>query len=816
MIAQRITQSLRYRLVVSSVLIQIMFVSLLVAHSINLIEDNLLKQSEVRLHELERLLNTSLAAPLIQQDFEVLQEILNDSIREDGIIYFELVGSNGQLITKSGGNAQHIPHIEEHLTLASSVALGNDTFDAHIDLIVAGIKYGKLHYGISLKSLDQIKSALLEDSVLIAIIGIVFSGLALFFSGMWLTRNLTKLAEASQEFAGGNLCARVHVDSKDEVRYLAQAFNYMAESLDTRIQDLHHSQKEQKLLLKNSQQEKARLTSLLEVMTRGILFETLDERVAYYNPALIKILGLHDSPNLIGEFVSLVAENTKKGLKTQTKKDCLLNKSTFDNGSSALEFELLDGAVVIQRYYPVYDEENDIVGTLWIYEDVTVERQTAEQLVHLAEHDFLTGLYNRRKFEEEMNRQVDICRRHNTELALVFFDVDDFKYINDAFGHKYGDEVLNKVANDVGVLTRREELFCRLGGDEFAILVPDASLKSAQLLAERVRTAVSNISFQREEKRIRVTSSIGISMFPRHAVEMDELLVCADIAMYQAKDAGKNTWKVFEKNQEASQQLLKRINWDGQISDALENDSFDLYYQGVFSPENNELFCLEALVRMKVEGESNVILPGQFIPFAERSGKIIEIDRWVLKKVITTLAENPTIICISVNVSGRSFDDPTLAQFIVQTLETNNVKPQRLLLELTETAAVSDLHDAQRFINAMRDYGCKIAIDDFGSGYASFIYLKHLEADVVKIDGLFTHDLVKETDNQLFIKAIVDIAHGLNKKIVAEFVEDENSLELLVALGVDYVQGFYFQTPSESFPWITDLRSCKSVVENIN
>jgi len=814
MIAQRITQSLRYRLVVSSVLIQIMFVSLLVGHSINLIEDNLLKQSEVRLHELERLLNTSLAAPLVQQDFEVLQEILNDSIREDGILYFELVGSNGQLIAKSGGNDNHIPQLDEHLTLVSSVALGKDIFDTHIDLMVAGIQYGKLHYGISLKSLSQIKSALLEDSVLIAIVGIVFSGLALFFSGMWLTRNLTKLAEASQEFAIGNLCTRVDVDSKDEVRYLAQAFNYMAESLDTRIKDLHESQKEHKLLLKNSQQEKARLTSLLEVMTRGILFETLDERVAYYNPALIKVLGLHETPKFIGEFVSFVAECANRKIKTQTKKDCLLNKSVLDNGSSILEFELLDGTVVIQRFYPVYDEEKDIVGTLWIYEDVTVERQTAEQLIHLAEHDFLTGLYNRRKFEEEMNRQIDICRRHNTELVLVFFDVDDFKYINDAFGHKYGDEVLSKIASDVGVLVRREELFCRLGGDEFAILVPDANLKSAQLLAERVRTAVSNISFQREEKRIRVTSSIGISLFPKHAVEMDELLVCADIAMYQAKDAGKNTWKVFEKNQEASQQLLKRINWDVQISDALENESFELYYQGMFSPKNNELFCLEALLRMVVEGQSNVVLPGQFIPFAERSGKIIEIDRWVLKNVISTLAKNSTITCISVNISGRSFDDPMLAQFIVQTLEAYNVKPQRLLLELTETAAVTDLHDAQRFISAMRAYGCKIAIDDFGSGYASFIYLKHLEADVVKIDGLFTHDLIKETDNQLFIKAIVDIAHGLNKKTVAEFVEDEGSLELLEALGVDYVQGFYFQKPSKNFSWATEFCSDEEVVES--
>jgi len=815
MIPLRITQSLRFRLVASSVLIQIVFVSLLVMHSISLIEGNLLKQSEVRLYELERLLNTSLAAPLVQQDYEVVQEILDSSVREDGIIYLELVGIQGELIAKSGRKDLQIPKINDQVTLSSSIDLGKDVFDTHVDLKVAGIEYGKLHYGLSIKSFSQIKSALIEDSVLIVIVGIIFSGLALFLSGMWLTRNLTKLAQVSQEFADGNLSARVDIEANDEVHYLAQAFNYMAESLDTRIKDLHESQKEQRTLLRNSQQEKARLTSLLEVMTRGILFETLDERVAYYNPAVVKILGLQEAKCLIGKHITLVAENARKGLKTQTKKDCLLSKCDTDNEGSRLEFELLDGHIIIQRFYPVHDDEKNILGTLWIYEDVTVERKTAEQLVHLAEHDFLTGLFNRRKFEDEMNRQIDVCRRHNTELALVFFDIDDFKYINDAFGHKYGDEVLNKVASDVGVLTRKEELFCRLGGDEFAILLPDACLKSAKLLAERVRAAVSNITLQRDEKRIRITSSIGISIFPRHAVEMEELLVCADIAMYQAKDAGKNTWKVFEKSQEASQQLLKRINWDSQIVDALENDLLDIYYQGVFSSEKKDLFYLEALVRMKVQGENNVILPGQFIPFAERSGKIIEIDRWVLKKVIATLAKNPVLSCIAVNVSGRSFDDPTLAKFILQTLKKYDVRPQRLLLELTETAAVTDLHDAQRFISAMRACGCKIAIDDFGSGYASFVYLKHLEADVVKIDGLFTHDLVKETDNQLFIKAIVDIAHGLNKKIVAEFVEDASSLEILKALGVDYVQGFYFQTPSEILPWVTDLQIDKVVTEDI-
>lgn len=330
------------------------------------------------------------------------------------------------------------------------------------------------------------------------------------------------------------------------------------------------------------------------------------------------------------------------------------------------------------------------------------------------------------------------------------------------------------------------------------ILMPDADMKDAQLLAERVRSAVANILFHRDEKRILVTSSIGISLFPKHAIEVDELLVCADIAMYQAKEAGKNIWRVYEKKPATQRQLFKEINWDRQITEALALDMLELTYQGVFDVNTSELFYFEALVRMRNFDQTTLILPGQFIPFAERSGKIIEIDRWVIREVISTLAKNKMITCIAVNISGRSFDDQSLAQYIIQTLESYDVDPERLLLELTETAAVSDLHDAQRFIQIMKRYGCKIAIDDFGSGYASFMYLKHLDSDVVKIDGLFTRDLVNDKANQLFIKAIVDISRGLGKKTIAEFVEDVDSLEIVKTLGVDYVQGYYFHSPSEN------------------
>jgi len=379
-IPHRFTQSLRFKLVASSVLIQIVFVTLLVAHTINLVEDNLIKQSETRLLELDRLFNASLNAPMVQQDIETLQEILDESVRKDGLNYFVLFDRGGQLIAKAGEAAEYKNNVSIHESLASSIHSGKDILHSHVNINVVGIQYGQLHYGISIKSLVQIKSALIQDSLLIAIIGIIFSGLALFLTGMWLTRYLTNLAEVSQEFAAGNLCARVNDKSNDEIGYLAEAFNYMAESLDTRIKDLNDSQKAQNELLVISQQEKARLTSLLEVMTRGILFETLDEKIAYYNPAFVKMWDLHASSNVIGRAVFEVQENIKAILKTEVAKNALLSKNDAVDGGKGVEFELINGAMVIQRNYPVFDDEKNILGTLWIYEDVTVERQTAEQL----------------------------------------------------------------------------------------------------------------------------------------------------------------------------------------------------------------------------------------------------------------------------------------------------------------------------------------------------------------------------------------------------------------------------------------------------
>ncbi len=253
--------------------------------------------------------------------------------------------------------------------------------------------------------------------------------------------------------------------------------------------------------------------------------------------------------------------------------------------------------------------------------------------------------------------------------------------------------------------------------------------------------------------------------------------------------------------------MVTRLSWNDRISNALENNLLTLHFQGVFHIDNQQTPShLEVLVRMlDKDTPGGFIMPGHFIPQAEKSGKILEIDRWVIRESIALLGSSPNIPSLAVNISGRSFDEPTLPHYISELLKQHGVEPRRLLVELTETSAVTDLHDAQRFIEALRQTGCMVCLDDFGTGFSSFAYLKHLNADILKIDGLFIRDLVNNYDNQVFVKAIVDVARGLRKTTVAEFVENEEILEMLKEFGVDMVQGYHMDMPRGDHPALNIL-----------
>jgi len=309
--------------------------------------------------------------------------------------------------------------------------------------------------------------------------------------------------------------------------------------------------------------------------------------------------------------------------------------------------------------------------------------------------------------------------------------------------------------------------------------------------------AVSSLPFRFEGKNLRITTSVGIANFPEHGFITDDLVAKADTAMYAAKKRGKNTARTFEQVMFDSGEMSQHLTWNERIITALDNDKFVLHYQEVRSLKTGTVSHYELLIRMQDdEHPDKLIMPNNFIPMAEKSGKILLIDQWVVAKTIDILAANENIPSLALNISGRSLDEPALAHQISSYLNKKQVDPKRLIVELTETAAVSDLADAQRFIEQMHRIGCRVYLDDFGAGFSTFSYLKHINADALKFDGQFIVNLSNDHENQIFVRSMVIIAKGLGKKTVAEFVEDADTMALLKEMGVDMVQGYYVHKPS--------------------
>lgn len=577
------------------------------------------------------------------------------------------------------------------------------------------------------------------------------------------------------------------VESMDSLKYL--------------LADLKKSEANQIALLKESESNLSRLSALLSAMNTGILFQDKDHNVEFVNSSFRKIWGIDESENLIGVTTKNVLEKSSSYVARPDNSSKYLLKITDTHEiSEKYEIELTDGRIVTQLTFPVVDNQDTIIGRLWLYDDITQERQTAEQLLYLAERDPLTGLYNRSRFQAHLYNLISNARRNDSSFALLYFDLDEFKSINDSFGHGTGDTVLVRTANEILNMVRTEEILARLGGDEFALLTALNPTGHVSFLAERIIKAVSSIPFRFRGKNIQLTTSVGIAIFPEHGETVEELVAHADSAMYIAKKQGKNTWTIYDKEQDSSDVMVDRLTWNQKIAKSIEDDLLQIHYQGVYDTTSKKLQYIEALIRMSESSSSEeLIMPGQFIPVAEKSGLIVQLDTWMMNKCIALLANNPSIPAVAVNISGRTISNSGFPEAINKKLTEMKVNPERLVIEITETAAISDIQEANHFIDKLHKFNCQICLDDFGSGFATFSYLKHLDIDTLKIDGNFIRDLPNNTENQAFVKAMVDIADGLNKKCIVEFVENEETLNMVRDMGVKYAQGYYLGKPSANF-----------------
>lgn len=439
----------------------------------------------------------------------------------------------------------------------------------------------------------------------------------------------------------------------------------------------------------------------------------------------------------------------------------------------------------------------ELTGVQWIARDITDRKRLEFQLGHMASHDYLTGLYNRRRFEEELSLRLAEARRHKTEGSLIWLDLDRFKELNDSLGHRAGDELLIRVANSLQEACRAENVLARMGGDEFALLMPHTTPEEAQQAAERMLSDLRAKTFSIGGHSIKLTGSVGVARFPWHGTTVHELLARADLAMYRAKQEGRDRFCVYRKDEDWQKELKARRSWAEKIERALAHEDFEVYAQPIVDPKTKEVLRHELLVRMKGD-EGETIPPAAFLETAEDLGLIRQIDRWMIHQAVGLIAQLRAlgrVQPLDVNLSATAFTDEGLLDHIEAELESARVDPALLGLEISETAAVGDMGKAVAFIGRLKRIGCRFALDNFGSGFSSFSYLKHMPVDVLKIDGSLIQNLPRNPRDQHLVKAIVELAKGMGVKTGAEYVEEAETLELLKSYGVDYAQGYHLGRP---------------------
>jgi diguanylate cyclase (GGDEF)-like protein/PAS domain S-box-containing protein len=448
---------------------------------------------------------------------------------------------------------------------------------------------------------------------------------------------------------------------------------------------------------------------------------------------------------------------------------------------------------------PIRDGSGAVSGGVLVFHDVSEARELNRRLSYHASHDVLTGLVNRREFENRMERALKSAKARETSYALCVLDLDQFKIVNDTCGHSAGDALLGQVGALLKSKVRWRDTLARLGGDEFGILLESCSLDEAMRTAEALREAVRNFKFTWEERTFRLGASIGVVPISADNADVASVLSAADSACQAAKEAGRNRVHSFEENDIDLMRRRREMQWAARINNALEEGRFELFRQTILPLQTTEMGAhYELLLRMRDEA-GKIVAPDQFMTAAERYGITPSIDRWVIENAFRWLVseadEREKLTMCSINLSGQSLGDDKFLPYVIDQFHRSGLDATKICFEITETAAIASFSQANRFIQALKELGCKFALDDFGTGLSSFGYLKHFPVDYLKIDGSFVKEILHDPIDREMVRSINEIGHLTGKQTIAEFAENQEIINMLQSLGVDYAQGYGVSQP---------------------
>jgi diguanylate cyclase (GGDEF)-like protein/PAS domain S-box-containing protein len=510
----------------------------------------------------------------------------------------------------------------------------------------------------------------------------------------------------------------------------------------------------------------------------------------------------------LGQIFHIVNEETR--LKTENPvATCLeqgkvvgLANHTILISRSGDEFGIEDSAA------PIISTNGDLLGVVLVFHDVTEQRRLSGEVNYRATHDALTGLVNRAEFENRLRRLLHSVHEDRSQHALMYIDLDQFKIVNDTCGHSVGDELLQQISKLFQLAVRTRDTLARLGGDEFAIILEHCTTEQAQRVAQQICDKMENYRFIHEMQRFRIGTSIGLVPIDNRWNTISMLMQAADTSCYAAKEAGRNRVHVWFDTDKAMRARHSETQWANRIELALDENRFELYAQHIISLADNEKGLHAELLLRMVERDGTIVTPDIFITAAERFHMASRIDRWVVRNAIMWLQNRPIgaphIHTLAINLSGQSVGDRSFLRQLVEILTAAGSEIcSKLCIEITETAAVTNMADAEFFIEEIHKLGLRISLDDFGAGSSSFGYLKNLSVDVLKIDGQFIRGILDDPLDDATVRCFVDVAKVVGLKTVAEFVNSPEILSRVKQLGVDYAQGYLIHKPEyidQAFP----------------
>jgi diguanylate cyclase (GGDEF)-like protein/PAS domain S-box-containing protein len=558
--------------------------------------------------------------------------------------------------------------------------------------------------------------------------------------------------------------------------------------------------------------EKERAQVTLASIGDGVIRADSSGTIDYLNPVAERLTGWKADEAIgltVPEVFQVVDEITRKPL-TDPIARCLEEGQVVESPGHALllskdgkEYAVRDSAA------PIYDRSGSSLGAVLVFKDVTELRGMEREMIYLASHDALTGLINRREFEVRLKRAIRGARAERRHHVLLYLDLDEFKVVNDTCGHLVGDEMLKQITALLRSRVRRSDILARLGGDEFGVLLEDCPLDHARQIAEEMRRTVREFRFCWRDQIFEVGVSIGLVPINADSGDLAHVMSAADAACYVAKDSGRNRVHEYELDDTLVAERYGEMQWIHRIHRAFEDRRFRLFYQ-LIQPlggegASRELLC-EVFIRM-LDRTGKIIEPSAFIAAAERYHLIGSLDRWVVKTAFGALAEAQRRewsrpILFAINLSGQSIGEESFQAYVVEELERSGVDSRRICFEITETAAISKLDSAIRFISALKAKGCRFILDDFGSGLSSFAYLRDLQVEFLKIDGEFVQNMMEDRVKRAMVESINQIGHVMGLQTIAEWVENRQTLEALKELGVDYAQGYWLCRPQ---PLVHDI-----------